>query len=200
MVGAMTLLDLATTGITRTNILGIDSSLTSSGMCRINHEIYQDGVTRWNTEVWCIPSKPGEDRSPAGMSNRIAEIITAMEPHIAAADMVVLEGVSFASTGTAAHALHWLWGRIVDTTQANATELVIATPSQRMQYATGKGQATKDAVLAAVIRRWPDVLVENNDQADALVMAAIGARALGIPIDDVPKSHWEKVMAKVNAQ
>ena len=63
-------------------------------------------------------------------------------------------------------------------------------PTSRATYATGKDNAGKDAVLAAVVRRYPDVDVTGNDEADALVMAAMGARLLGHPLEDsLPQSH-----------
>ena len=46
-----------------------------------------------------------------------------------------------------------------------------------------------DAEFIAAARRFPDVEVTNNNEADALVLAAMGARHLGRPIDDMPKSH-----------
>jgi len=178
-----------------TTVLGIDSSLTSTGVCRVKglHARDDDGSV---IDTWRVLSKPGTDRGPVGMSNRIAEIIAALDPHIAEADLVVLEGISFSSIGTGAHALHWLWGRIVDATVDRAVELRVVSPSQRMKYATGRGNAAKDMVLAATIRRWPDVDIDGNDTADALVLAAIGCRYLGLPIDDVPKAHWGPVMEK----
>ncbi|GMA22268.1 hypothetical protein GCM10025864_44320 [Luteimicrobium album] len=44
-------------------------------------------------------------------------------------------------------------------------------------------------MLAAVIRRHPTVDITGNDEADALILAAMGARHLGHPIDDVPATH-----------
>lgn len=150
----------------------------------------------WNIDAWKVLSKPGIDRTALGMSNRIAEIITAMEPHIAAADLVVLEGIAFSANNPGVFARHWLWGRIVDTCMAHATELITVTPNLRCKYATGKGNAQKDAVLAAAIRRWPDVDIDGNDIADALVLAAIGCRSRGTPIDDVPRAYWEPLAKK----
>ena len=60
------------------------------------------------------------------------------------------------------------------------------TPTARAKYGTGKGNAAKDAVLAAVIRRYPAVDVTGNDEADALILAAMGARHLGIPLELSP--------------
>jgi hypothetical protein len=59
-----------------------------------------------------------------------------------------------------------------------------------MKYATGKGMIAKDAVLAAVVRRYVGIDVTCNDEADALILAAMGARHLGQPIEDsLPLTH-----------
>ena len=55
-------------------------------------------------------------------------------------------------------------------------------PASLKMYATGKGNASKDAVLAAAIRRYPDVEFDGNDAADALILAAMGADHLGFPL------------------
>jgi Holliday junction resolvasome RuvABC endonuclease subunit len=68
-----------------------------------------------------------------------------------------------------------------------------------MQYATGKGNAQKDHVLAAAIRLWPDVAITGNDTADALILAAIGCRTLNLSIDAVPLSHYGKFIERVAA-
>ena len=52
-------------------------------------------------------------------------------------------------------------------------------------------------MLLAVAKRYPHVDVQDNNQADALVLAAIGARLAGHPIEDgLPKANVE-ALAKV---
>lgn len=180
--------------------LGIDSSLTSSGMCRIIADVanpFEGAVTPPAIDVWRIESRATADKSAAAMSGRITEIINAMEPEIRAADVVGLEGLSGFIKGSAAQVLPWLWGRIVDTCIAAATPLVIVPPSLRCKYITGKGNAAKDSVLAAAIRKWPQVEITGNDEADALVIAAIISRGKGVPIDDIPDGQSAPVLAKV---
>ncbi len=46
------------------------------------------------------------------------------------------------------------------------------------KYATGKGNADKDAMLLAAERRWPGV-VTNNNEADALWIGALACKELG---------------------
>jgi Holliday junction resolvasome RuvABC endonuclease subunit len=63
-------------------------------------------------------------------------------------------------------------------------EAVVVAPTQRAKYASGKGNASKDTVLLAVAARYPSVGVTDNNQADALVLAAMGARHLGHPVEE----------------
>jgi hypothetical protein len=90
-----------------------------------------------------------------------------------------------------------LWWLVVNGLFANDVPVVEITPNQRAKYATGKGTDDKDKVLAAVIRRYPDVDVTGNDVADALALAAMGRRRLGRPLEEsLPKPNLE-VMDKV---
>lgn len=179
-------------------VLGIDASLTSTGICKVNTEVPIGLLFSTGT----IKTKPVPgDTSFAGKSNRIAQIINQIDSLLRPAgsvDLVVLEGPSYASSGTAVYTLGWLWGAVFDfCSDMHGIETLVVAPSLRAKYATGKGNAAKDAVLTSVIRRWPDVPVDGNDQADALILAAIGCRYLGHPIDEMPKDHWQPVMAKL---
>lgn len=68
--------------------------------------------------------------------------------------------------------------------------LLVVTPAQLKTYATGKGNASKDAVLAAAVKRYPAWDITGNDVADAVVLMAIGSRLLGHPIEaSLPQTH-----------
>ncbi|WP_344250995.1 hypothetical protein, partial [Isoptericola hypogeus] len=82
-----------------------------------------------------------------------------------------------------------LWWLMVHRLLRNDYPVAVVAPPARAKYATGAGNAAKDKVLAAVVRRYPNVEVTGNDEADALVLAAMGARRLGHAIDDLPKNH-----------
>lgn len=183
-------------------IVGLDLSLTSTGLCRIdvhahpsigNMPIIDSIVTA------TVTSKPTADKSYRAMSQRIEKITEAIGYALESVDLAVIEGPAFGAKGAHTHSRDWLWGRVYDTARDMGITTVIVTPNQRCKYATGKGNAPKDAVLAAAIKRWPTVDVGGNDQADALVLAAIGARSLGLPVDGVPAGFYEPVMAKLSA-
>lgn len=183
-------------------VTGLDLSLTSTGVCVVHVEPLKPGVRPpllFDAEVGTVTTKPGDDKSYWTMSQRIYTIVARLTPAIQRADLIVLEGPSLASVGGYAHARAWLWGAVYDRCiEAGKDETLVVAPSQRVKYAVGKGSATKDAVLAAAIKRWPNVDIRGHDTADAMILAAIGCRYLGLPIDTVPKASWEPVMAKLN--
>ena len=103
-----------------------------------------------------------------------------------------IEGPSIGSkNAAAAHDRSGLWWLIVDFVASGGHGLpIVVPPTVRAKYATGKGNAGKDEVLAAVVRRYDNAPVENHDQADAFVIAMIAARLSGSPLDDpMPKTH-----------
>lgn len=103
--------------------------------------------------------------------------------------LVLVEGPSYGSKGNAMFDLGGLWWRVYEGLAALAP-VVVVTPSQRMLYATGKGQAKKDAVVDAFARRWPDIDTGvDNNRIDAAVLALMGLEFLGRAPVAVPKSH-----------
>ena len=52
-------------------------------------------------------------------------------------------------------------------------------PQSRAKYATGRGNAPKDQVLAATIKRYPHLDIIDNNAADAVLLASAGLRVLG---------------------
>src|SRR5690606_38220704 len=72
-----------------------------------------------------------------------------------------------------------------------ATPYAVVAPTPLKKYVTGRGNASKDEVLAAAIRRWPDAAINGNDEADAYALRAMGLDHLGHPVADVPKTHRE---------
>jgi len=137
--------------------------------------------------------------------------------HEVSADLVVIEGPSMSSQYGHPHDRSGLWWMLVDSLIAMDVPVAVVPPSCRMKYATGKGNVGKDLVLSAVVRRYGRALptnvarppfaispiadeqppsapvVNTNDEADAVVLAAMGARYLAEPVEpleaDLPKTH-----------
>lgn len=52
--------------------------------------------------------------------------------------------------------------------EQNGVEYRGYSPSEIKKHATGKGNANKEAMIAAARAKWPDKLIESSDTADAL--------------------------------
>lgn len=168
-----------------TRIIGVDPSLTGTGLA-----ILDPGAPPI-TDVIKIPVPKGA--TLAQRADRIASL-TRFVVRCAAAvptELAVVEGPSYGSAAAQSghHERGGLWWSLIAGLLAADVPVAVVPPSCRAMYATGKGNASKDAVVMAVARRWPDVVLDSNDAADALVLAALGARYLGRPIDNLPQTH-----------
>lgn len=149
-------------------VIGLDLSLRSTGL--------SDGHT------WVDRIQP---KSTGVARQRV--IRETVRTYVHGATLVVIEGLAFRAhdPGLERAGLWWMLRERLD---AWGVPVAVAPPAAVKKYATGVGNADKDRVLAAVIRRWPDVDVSGNDEADALVLAALGRDWLGLG-SPVPEAH-----------
>jgi Holliday junction resolvasome RuvABC endonuclease subunit len=171
-------------------VLGIDPSLTATGLALIDLD------THAVVDTWTIASKGKAD---ATLRQRLARIdsITHDATVLDQVALVVIEGPSLGQTrqsGTFDRA--GLWWAIVGKFAEYDIPVVEVAPACRARYATGKGNAGKDTVLLEVARRYPTVPVANNNEADALVLAAMGCHHLtGHGLVDLPQAHTAALAA-----
>ncbi len=111
------------------------------------------------------------------------------------APLVVVEGYSFSSRNSHAHALGELGGVIRLALHEHGVPYVDVPPSNLKKYATGKGNANKGEMLAAAIRRL-DYQGASDNEADALWLRAMGLDALGCPVVEMPAVN-RSALAKV---
>ena len=97
----------------------------------------------------------------------------------------MLFATSIGSRDGSAHDRAGLWWWLIRDLSKLAVRVIEIPPSTRAKFITGKGNASKDTVLVAAIKRLP-IDVANNNEADAAVLAAIGHDLLGQPICDLP--------------
>ena len=185
-----------------TRILGIDPSLTGTGLALLDTDDHLVIPT------WTIETKSKTDADLLDRWERLSDITgqvhnTALgfgpggnyHPRELPVDLAVIEAPAFSRNNAGTWDRAGLWWRIVDGL-ISITTVIQIPPTTRAKYATGNGRAGKDQVLLAVAKRYPHVDVQDNNQADALVLAAIGARLAGHPIDELPKTHVD-ALAKV---
>lgn len=169
-------------------ILGIDFSLTATGVC---------AITDGDAECIKITSKKEEHwhEFPA----RVANIALEIEKWVGDQDpTVILESPAFAAKSSSLDRMFGGWWLLVDilATAIGYDAPLLVTPTQLKRFAVGKGNAGKEEVMAAMIRRYPDVNITDNNTADATALAAIGAAAYGEPFNrELTKAQQEVVEA-----
>lgn len=165
-------------------ILGIDSSLTATGLARVDIGSYGDGA--WNSSISVATvgaPKPTKDKSKLAMVRRVNALLDQIEAAFDAdVDAVGIEGLAFGARGEGAWVLPWVFGRVIELCEAYDVPLQIVATSARAKFACGKGNADKDTVLAAMIKQFPEADVSNNNEADALAVAATVCHQRGVPI------------------
>lgn len=157
-------------------VVGIDFSLTSTGVCAIT-----DG------DAECITIKSSKEEHWASFPARVKAIAIGVDAWLGEdrrGALIAIESPAYAATSSALDKMFGGWWLMVDALDSLGYDVPLkVAPTQVKKFATGKGNAPKDTVLASVIRRFPDVDVNGNDQADALILAAIAAACIGEPFN-----------------
>jgi Holliday junction resolvasome RuvABC endonuclease subunit len=111
------------------------------------------------------------------------------------ADVVAVEGYAYGARHSQAHKLGELGGVVRLALFEAGIPYVDIPPTCLKKYATGAGNAKKDAVLANAIRRL-GYEGSSHDEADALWLRAMAMEHYGNPIVALPATHKEG-LAKV---
>lgn len=173
-------------------VVGVDLSLTSTGIARTIL-----GAAPVVADVLTIGSKGQKADSWDQRHQRLYQLVQDITHHVLRSSLVMLEAPSYGSATGSQHDRSGLWWMVYsELTHTYGLTVVPVPPTLRAKYATGKGNASKDAVLAAAVRRYPAIDISGNDIADAVILMAIGCRLLGHPIDDMPAAHLS-VMDKI---
>ena len=173
-------------------VVGIDPSLTSTGVAVVDtddrlvidvHRVQSKGA---RGDTWVQRLARIED-----MADRVVQI--AERRRLYGLGLVVIEAPSLASRNAgSAHDRSGLWWAMYARLNDLDVTVVPVPPANRAKYACGKGNAPKDAVMLAAAKRYPQADLTGNDEADAVILAAIGARLAGQPIEDsLPKTHLD---------
>lgn len=151
--------------------VGIDPSLTCTGVAV--HELDGD---LWTTRR--VVTK-AQGTTLAARRGRLREAISGVLRWIPArVDVAVIEVPNHRQQFGAQNervALYW-W--LVDQLLARGPVVEVA-PAQRAKLATGRGNADKKTVLAAVRAAYPNAVIPDDNVADAVALAAAGAHWLG---------------------
>lgn len=159
-------------------VLGIDPSLTATGVARIT----QDGKVA--TAHFGRKGRRGETLSER--ASRIAQItvdvaLWARWTTFSTPELLVIEGMSYGSRGGSVQDRAHLWWLLVEMAVAPHDEVPVVevAPAQRARWAASSGRADKAAVAAAMVRLWPGYEPCCENCFDALALASIAAHKLG---------------------
>jgi Holliday junction resolvasome RuvABC endonuclease subunit len=158
-------------------VLGLDLSLTGTGIARLGAEGVELLVTVRSGK------RVGHER----IEYILATIGDAQRgQHL---DLIVIEGPSYGSQGgqQGHHERAGLWWLVAHSLYAHRRAYAVVAPKARAKYATGNGNDGKGVVKAAVHERYGHLAtIRDDNQADALVLAAMGVDHLGGYVADVP--------------
>ncbi|TCC19979.1 hypothetical protein [Kribbella sindirgiensis] len=167
-------------------VAGLDLSLTSTGIAVIH-----SGTPEWTYTAKSSGKKDDNLQQRwvrlTGLLCEILNTIVDDEP----LDLVVLESPSYGSTFGSPHDRSGLWWMVADALHGSDIPVATVSPQGRAKYGTGKGNAKKPEVYAAVKETYEPLEFEipNNDVADAVILAAMGSRHLGFPLADIRPDH-----------
>lgn len=168
-------------------VVGLDLSLASTGVAvvRAGH-------------VFLHRVDAAADDGALQSWRRIKSTASRTVGHVPAGALVVLEGPSWGSRfgkPDERHAQRWI---VRGTLLERGHEVVVVSPRTRAKYAADDGNAKKRAVLASMRTRHPGLTIRDHNMADALALAAMGARSLGSPIDGEPTKEQNEAMGAVS--
>lgn len=160
-----------------TRVVGIDVSLTSTGIAHLH---IAGGMVIASTVAVLSKGHRGDTLAQrhARMRDIRGQISDWLYGTRESPTLTVIEGPSYGSTGGSAWDRAGLWWRVAGMAMACGPVAVVA-PTTRAKWATGKGNADKAAVAAAMARYAPAVDITNSDEADALALAYMGAQKIG---------------------
>lgn len=173
-------------------IIAIDPSMTSAGLAIFSGE--------QPTTLHTVESAPERKRKkgdpPATLEERdrrlssIVERIRAITlPGFLWPDLVIIEGPAYSANNAGTWDRAGLWWLILRLFTDQEVPVALCPSTSRCVFATGNGRAGKDEVLAAAVRRYPELPIANNDEADAAVMLGAALTKLSLPTATVPATH-----------
>lgn len=163
-------------------VMGLDTSLTATGIAHSDGWCRIVGYTDKKKPITKLPH-------PARLT-AMRGVLEGVLHNVDSPDLVVMETPALSRAGGGAHERGWLWWEVYRHLADAGIPVGLMSTNQRALYATGKGNAGKDAVIDQVARRWPDWQTGGNDNnADAVVLMAAGLDHLGQPLAVMPQTH-----------
>lgn len=162
-------------------VVGIDLSLNSTGVAVVG----PDGMFE---QVGTILGTAPHGSDLVKLYARLDALFDGIEALIGGfrtSDLVVIEKALSHHSGAFGEMLA-NWHNVVGTLVRRGITVVAINPGTRAVYGSGGGKSDKSQVVLQVERRFPTARVANNDEADAVILAAIGRHLAGCSIEPTP--------------
>ena len=163
-------------------IVGLDLSLNSAGLAKIR----ADGSGLWESMAITVGACPKEP-----MWDRYDLVAKAVMQEVGVHDVVFIEDYAFGRRDTLT-LLAELGGIVRYMLWKKTGHWPFSIPiSSLKKFATGSGSAKKEDIKLALYKKHR-LEFKTNDEADALVLAQVGALMLGFgcPVPDRPGGKW----------
>jgi crossover junction endodeoxyribonuclease RuvC len=172
--------------VTPLKVVALDLGLANAGIAVTHDQVGQPRLS-------CRTISPRKRPSPTVMDHaRAKEIIDAVLAAVKCEpDLVVVEKpLQVAGQGDTSVRLGEIHGAIKHFLFSRKITYVDVNLVHVKQYATGKGNAKKDEILAATIARYGHLLhIHTDHEADAVSLLAQTLHAYGQPLAEVPDTH-----------
>lgn len=163
-------------------VVGLDLSLTGTGVAAAN------AVATLKPPVSLMPSKKNpitEHMRLRYVRERVLKFVQENE-----GQLVVVEGLAYSSNTGKATERAGLWWLVNMALWESEIPAAVVAPTTRAMYATGRGNADKEAVFVETLKRYGHLFdIKNNNEADAVILYAMGIERLGAPLVSVPPTH-----------
>ncbi|MBB2957302.1 hypothetical protein [Pseudoclavibacter helvolus] len=159
-------------------VTGLDLSLTGSGVVTIRRTTEGWRFAKHLVESKSLPKGASLEQWAARQVSIADQVIAATPP-----GLIVIEAPSHGSKFGNPHERAGVWWRVVHALVARGDRIASVSPATRAKYATGSGTAKKPAVVAALRESIPAAAITDHNLADALALAALGWRHLGVPVE-----------------
>lgn len=163
-------------------VAGLDVALAATGIALTTH----GGAPSY---LLTARSAPDDKPTLESRRRRIHLMAERILDYATEADLVVIEGPAHSRNDPGTWDRCGLWWQIVNDLIGRCIPIVAVPPNVRAMYATGNGRAKKPQVHDETRIRYPSWPVDDHDQADALVLAAMGRDHYGEPLLTLPQTH-----------
>jgi crossover junction endodeoxyribonuclease RuvC len=175
-------------------ILGIDPSLTGTGFARL--ELNSAG---WHGVTWTDGRDGKRNESLIQRDDRIDRIADNLRLDSWDLSAAGIEEPAYGAPGGSTWDRAGLWWRLAHRVLTYDVPLMQVNTRIVQKFAVGRAHTKKNPVdkadvAMAVAKMWPDVVIQGNNAADALVIASVIAAVNDLPVPfDLPKYRTDVV-------